>query len=329
MVTIVDVAKLANVSIATVSRVLNSDFMVSPEKKKQVLDAIRQLDYKPNRHVKISGNKVIICVVSVFIEDLLYSLRQTALEYGYIFTLYICNDKKNENDLSIFIKSFSKNCLAGILFFGYSPVSDPLWELVKKIPAVLLYDTAVSANTICTVSFNERQISYDLTNVLLEKGCTSPVLVCPLSRQENLFPYSSKLRIRGFRDALEDHGLTFSDKNVIEKDVTIEEGIRLADELVKSPLHPDGILSMCTPTILGCYYRLSQCKVPMDNILLAAFDTEEMIDAFHMPVIKAISDFSSLGQEGIKTLHGIITGDITESRKIYLNHTIINEEKGS
>lgn len=72
MATIVDVAKLANVSIATVSRVLNSDFMVSPEKKQQVLSAIEQLHYEPNRQTKSPENKIIICVVSVFVENLLF-----------------------------------------------------------------------------------------------------------------------------------------------------------------------------------------------------------------------------------------------------------------
>lgn len=323
MATIVDVAKLANVSIATVSRVLNSDFMVSPEKKQQVLSAIEQLHYEPNRQTKSPENKVIICVVSVFVENLLFSLRQAALEYGYTLTLYICTDEKNENDLTVFIKSFSKKSLAGILFFEYSPVSRPLLDLVDTLPGVLLYDNTSQANGFCSVSFNERQMAYDLTCALLKKGCKNPLLICPTSARSNLFPYNTRLRIRGFRDALEDNGLTFDENQLLKKDVTIEEGIQLAHELSDTGYEADGLLFMCTPTMIGCYYELLRTSSKPGEILFASFDTEEIIDTFHIPVTRVIPDFCSLGQEAIRTLDGLITKELTKDRKIYLNHSII------
>lgn len=324
MVTIVDVAKLANVSVATVSRVLNSDFMVSPEKKERVLNAIEKLDYKPNRQTKVPENKVVICVVSVFIEEFLFSLRQAALDEGYTLTVYICTNKENENDLSIFMKSFSKKQLAGVLFFGYNPETASLLENLESVPTVFLYDTVGTQKQYCSVSFNEYQMAYDLTTSLLDQGCHSPLLICPIATNENLFPYSTKIRIRGFRDALEDRGLSYSKNNVIEKDVTIESGTQLAKELNHLPGHPDALLFMCTPTLIGYYYESTHLADPeYRNIPLAAFDTDEIIDSLHLNVTRVIPPFSALGQEAIRTLHDMIKNEQTDRKKIYLNHTIL------
>ena len=86
MATIQDVAKLAGVSTATVSRVLNENYKVSDKRRQLVLDAVRELGYRPNiigRNLSRSENRTILVVSSWIDDDMLHGASYAAKELGY------------------------------------------------------------------------------------------------------------------------------------------------------------------------------------------------------------------------------------------------------
>jgi len=114
-VTIYDIAKAANASTATVSRVLsNSDYPVSDDLKKRVLEAAKKLNYTPNllgRQLKTNEtNDIAVIIPSItnhFYPLLILGVENVAREKGY--NVLLCNslrDPKNEkNTFPLFFKS--------------------------------------------------------------------------------------------------------------------------------------------------------------------------------------------------------------------------------
>ena len=88
MATIVDVANAAQVSVATVSRVLNDSYAVTDEKKKRVMEAIEAVGYQIPARMKmgqqLNHNKSVILIISsILIESIILPFQKTADELGY------------------------------------------------------------------------------------------------------------------------------------------------------------------------------------------------------------------------------------------------------
>ena len=95
MATIEDVAALAGVSVATVSRVMNNSYVVSEEKRKRVLQAAQTLDYRPpsyGRGQKKSVNKTILVICSVVIYEVIAGIQAMAKELGYEVLIHYSAD---------------------------------------------------------------------------------------------------------------------------------------------------------------------------------------------------------------------------------------------
>ena len=97
-ITIVEIAKLANVSTATVSRIINNTGKVNEEKKKKVLELIEKYHYKPNMIAKaLQSSKsstvgfIVPHINSPFYAQIFYETELIAREEGY--TLILCNSE--------------------------------------------------------------------------------------------------------------------------------------------------------------------------------------------------------------------------------------------
>ena len=94
MATIQDVAKLAKVSVATVSRVINQHDMVSPKTKQKVLEAIEALNYEPSalgRHLRTSKSHLLLVLIpsisNPFYTKIINGIEDTVIDYGYSILL--------------------------------------------------------------------------------------------------------------------------------------------------------------------------------------------------------------------------------------------------
>ena len=131
--TIYDVAKLACVSLATASRVMNGIDKVAPETKKRVLDAIKQLNYKPSSiAVELASKKntnVAIVVPELnytYISHVVAGLMEKAKEYGYDCLIFTTKDAKQD-----VFKTISKVISArpnGVIIFNDSLSDEELME---------------------------------------------------------------------------------------------------------------------------------------------------------------------------------------------------------
>lgn len=114
MATIKDVSKLAGVSVATVSRVLNQNGYVHEDTEKKVLNAIKELNYAPNlvaRSMTKKTSKTIALIVpditNPFFNELAKAVENVTYVYGY--TTILCNSDDSPDKEKHYVDVLSKN----------------------------------------------------------------------------------------------------------------------------------------------------------------------------------------------------------------------------
>lgn len=171
--TIYDVAKLACVSLATASRVMNGIDKVAPETKKRVLNAIKELNYKPSSiAVELASKKntnVAIVVPELnytYISHVVAGLMEKAKEYGYDCLIFTTKEAKQD-----VFKTISKVISSrpnGVIIFNDSLSDEELTELIQfDIPTVAL---GMDLKNISSVSWHYKNQIIDLVNEALTRN---------------------------------------------------------------------------------------------------------------------------------------------------------------
>lgn len=172
MSSIKDVARVAGVSVATVSRVLNNRGYISKETRKKVAKAMEAIDYHPNqiaRALQKSQSYFIGIIVPdsnhPFFSDLIKYVEMSANEKNY--KLLVCNSLEDPDKEANYISMLRQNRVDGIIMCGHTMDI----ETYKKVPfPIVSFDRFISSNIPCVGSDNFRGGEL-ATEHLIERGC--------------------------------------------------------------------------------------------------------------------------------------------------------------
>lgn len=206
--TIKDVAKMADVSISTVSRVINDSKPVSPEARRRVLHAIDVLDYKPNevaRSLVTKKSNLIGVIVedigSNFISQILRGVEEVGRMYKY--DILLSSSYGDQESEMKFANLLAQKQVEGIIVI--SNLHNPKLEYKleeSKIPYVIIsnfYDIEKFSATI-----DYEKASYDMVNLLIAKGHKN---IASLGVRRDYDRTFEKKKIEGYNKAMEEHGL--------------------------------------------------------------------------------------------------------------------------
>ena len=216
--TIIDVSKLAGVSNATVSRVLNGNDKVSEENRAKVLDAMNKLGFKPNVVAQSLASKrtssVGVLVAELhgpFYGSMMSGLEATLRKSGKhaIITTGHSDAQREREGIEFLI---SRKCDALILYV--EAVSDDyLIELAKHAPPFVLINRDIPELKDQTICLNNEQGGYLATKALLENGHKDIAYVSgPLWKSDAM------ARLSGHKRALNESGLSFNEELLSEGD---------------------------------------------------------------------------------------------------------------
>lgn len=171
MTTIKDVAKYANVSVATVSRVINKKGYVSKDAEESVLQAIKELNYKPNsvaRSLYHKTSKMIGLLIpdisNPFFPELARAVEDVALSYGY--TVVICNTDEEVEKEQQYIEALKQKYIDGLILSTNQLTIDEYKSL--NIPLVAL-DRSIS-DSVPKVAANNYKGAHEATTFLIKNG---------------------------------------------------------------------------------------------------------------------------------------------------------------
>jgi LacI family transcriptional regulator len=322
--TIFDVARLAGVSISSVSRVINNSGNVSKLVREMVLDAIEKLNYQPSviaqGLAKRNINTIAIIVTDItnpFFTELVHSAENKANENGYY--LLFCNTDESAEKEAKYIKVLPNHLIAGFIISATRMTDTNIYELKKtNIPFVLINrylneDGSLSVRT----DFNsgiqkavEHLINMGHRNILLLNG--------PKNSQ------ASQLREEAYIDAIIKHGLTYNPKLNRSYQPTIESGFNGILEAIDNAPDFTAIIAYNDLMAIGALdaLRSRKIKVP-EAIAIVSFD-DTILSRHSCPPLTSIrQDSGLLGRLAVEMLINNIEGKEIKVHDIVLDPELI------
>ncbi len=270
MANISDVAKKANVSVATVSRYLNESGYVGKKSRAAIESAIKELNYTPNEVARSLSTKqsdliglIIPDIKNPFFPELARAVEDTAFKYGY--TVILCNSDENVMKEQHYLQTLSQKYVAGIILT--SIIDSDKQNKLFNIPMVAL-DRPLNMD-IPTVTTDNRTGAMIGTDYLIQSGATS--ILC-LTGPTTLS--STQLRLEGFLQAIEKKEV---ETQIIESPYDFEAAEQIVFDYLKSHSNINGIFAFSDASAIGALkaaHRLGK-KVP-EQLQIVGFDGTQM-----------------------------------------------------
>ena len=324
MVTISDVAKEAGVSLSTVSRTLNNSQLVSPEKKRRVMDAVERLGYKPLRTTaarKTGQSKIIVLATLMLEPDMLDRIRQEAEGIGCQMVIsYIGEASEGYAGTLELLKMLPRELLCGVIYLHNDCLDGDVWEELAQYPNVQIGEFKPSKPLNC-IMIDDREATRELTSYLLEQGHRRIAYVS--SPKNRNFRFMTQ-RMKGFKDALQDYGLEPDKKLIFKSDRTVEGGTDIARQLMELPELPDAVFCGSDQVAVGCLTELQSkgFKVP-DDIAVCGFDNLEISESCNPSITTIAQPFDEMGCEAVHILDTLNSGTALAGRKLFAPHSLV------
>jgi len=301
--TIQDVARLANVSVATVSAVINGTVAVSETRTKWVRDAMLALDYHPDqvaRSLKTGKTHalgmVIPDVTNPFYPEVIRGVEEAAENAGY--SLLFCNSNEDPEQERRGLQSLISRRVDGALIACCDNTS-ATYELVsrKHLPAVYLDRLPAAARWAC-VSTDNFKAGLTATRHLIGLGHQHIAVV---AGRMNLSPHV--LRIEGFRKAMQEAGLPVRDEYFRTGSLSAEEGYHIGQELLSLENRPTAIFCTNNKTLLGLVRALGESDVRCpEQISVIGFDDFAWTENFSPQITTIVQPSRELGRRATEML---------------------------
>ena len=214
MPTIKDVARLAGVSVATVSRVINDSPKASDASRQAVLSAMEQLNYHPNANARALAQQttetiglVVGDVSDPFFGAMVKAVEQVAYHTGNF--LLIGNGYHSEQKERQAIEQLIRHRCAALVVHAKTIPDEDLIPLMKQIPGMVLINRILPGFESRCVALDDRYGAWLATRHLIQQGHTRIGYLC-----SNHAISDAEDRLQGYYDALREHSLPCNDRLV-------------------------------------------------------------------------------------------------------------------
>jgi len=276
-ITIYDIASALDISIATVSRALKNDPVVSKQTKKRVFDLAEKMGYRTNHFASNLRQKktytigfIVHELNSNFITSVLSGVEKITAEAGYDLIIAHSSEsfeKEKANARNLFHKRVDG--LIASLAFDTTNLDHFQPYFDKGIP-VMFFDRVEQDGNKTVVIIDNAKCGYLATQHLIDQGCKRIVHVTSSLRRN---VYSQ--RYKGYQDALFDNGIPFDESLVIINDLSERSGIDSALQILKMKPLPDGAFITNDFVAAVCIRTLKEngIRVPED-IAVVGFNND-------------------------------------------------------
>ncbi len=316
--TIKEVAQAAGVSIATVSRILNSQSGVSEALKEQVLRAVRELHYQPNavaRALKVQKSRSIGLIIpdieNPFFPALVRSVEDSAKAQGY--SLILCNTDGKPAEESKYIKFLFSKQVDGILFVGNSAFSEAdKWLLNVQTPIVLL-DRRIVGLPLSTVMVDNQAGAFMAVEHLIKMGRKRIALVGGKDTPTN------SERLAGYKQALQAYGIAYAPELVTQGAFNFDGGYAGIERLLRAGCQFDAVFAANDMMAIGAVECLAKNGIAVpDDVAVVGFDDIRMA-AWYKPALSTIRQpVYEMGRLAVTTLLEQIADPAAEPKSIML-----------
>ena len=321
MPTMKDVAELAGVSVATVSRVLNAPETVQKETRQKVYDTVSSLGYELNqlgRSLRRQSSGLVTVMLSTVANDyyakVVKGIEEEGRGKGYNVMLCAMQDEYAVE--TVYINLLKSRLVDGVIFLN------------TTLPAE---EFALLGRQFAIVQCGEYLEGTGVPIVTIDHRAAACAAVLHLGRKRHRIALisagnsaiSTRLRREGYLQALEALGIPFQPAYVIEGNYGYGSGYAAAERLLALPEPPDAIFAISDRMAVGAIKCLTEkgLKVPED-VAVVGFDNT-MITRVYNPTVTTVSQSQKrMGQKAMQILADRLAGKFAPE-KVTVPHEII------
>ena len=323
-VTLKDIARLSNVSIATVSKIYNNkDRHISEATRNKVKNVIKEYNYVPNRVASSMITKksnsiglVIPDIANPFYPDLARGVEDCASEFSY--DVILCNTDNHSKKEEDYFRVLQEKMIDGVVFVSASEKTDLVANSIKLPFPVVTLDRETSPYVFNgTVTVNNNSSAYSAVEYLLSQGyrrilhITGPLTLKP-----------AKERRKGYIEVLNDKKNDFS--HILVGNFTTDWGYECIIKVLEDDLKFDAVFCGNDLIAIGALKALkeNQFNIPND-IGVIGFDDINMC-AFVTPGITTIKQPKyQMGYQATRMLINFIENKSVKNKNVILETELI------
>lgn len=332
MIGIKEIAKEANVSPATVSRVLRNPELVTPAKRDRVLEVVKRTGYTPNSlGVSLRKSKtynlvaIIPDAISVFNYPVIRAIEGIALENGYSLLLGDTQEKEaRERSFANMVRSRQADGI--LLFCSRLPFDlDPERTLAEQLPPLVNACEPVAIEGIPSVNIDNVAAAADATNYLLSLGHKRIGVIAG-----NMAVPSTKSRVEGYQQALANAGIVFDEQLIQIGNYSLPGAAEATRTLVNLANRPTAIFACSDEMAMSCMATLHQLgfHIPRD-ISVMGFDNIRYAEYCSPSLTTMAQPMTEIGIACMELLLPQLNGEpMTPIKRILPHQLIVRESTG-
>ncbi|MFZ5912193.1 MAG: LacI family DNA-binding transcriptional regulator [Chloroflexota bacterium] len=330
--TISDVARRAGVSIATVSRVINATTPVAPETAQRVQEAIQELAFVPRAAARVLASRrtqtlglLLPQIGGEFFSPLLRGIEAEAQAAGYDLLIHATSHIPHAVG-PVAHRPLGEHNTDGLIVFTQSIDEKELSRLhASNFPVVLLYQSPPASLDIPAVTVENKTGALRIVEHLIRAhGRRRIVFLRGPDGNED-----SEWRERGYREALDAHGIQFDPSLVATGGFNEEEAQVAMQEMLAAGVEFDAVFGGDDDSAAGAISVLKQAgkRIPQE-ISVVGFDDVTVARYLHPPLTTIRAPIEQVGREGVRQLVHLIRGQQAEALVLMRTELIIRESCG-
>ena len=307
-----DIARLANVSVATVSRVINNNNNVKEETKERINQIIKENNYYPNiiaRNLSKNENNTIGVIVpdikNLYFASIMDGIVDEANNRNLNIILGCSNEnfKLQKKYIELFIEQRVKGIIIAVTQNSYDKINF-FEQISSKIPLVLI-DRKIDKQ-MPGVFFENFYSSYGVIEKFIKHGKKK---IGFLAGPQTIS--TAKERLDGYKKALKDNGIKYDKELVLYGDFTLESGYNLGKEILKREIN--AIYISNNSMTLGFLKALKELNINPESMEIATFEDNEIIRFIDEKIVSYDIPFSELSKKSIEILESLLKNDILDT----------------
>ena len=312
------IAKKANVSIATVSRVLNGRENVNEYTKNKINEIIESDGYLKKRKI---DKKIISVVVpditNPFFASIIEGIEITANLYGY--HIILSQFKENRDILDRYFKEINSIGISGYIIIPSIGNTEHFNDIIKNsnVPIIFL-DRKVDIENVNYVGSANEEGAYNATKYLIDLGHRKIIY---MAGPKNIS--TERERFSGFITALNENDIDFDMKKYYKTaNFNFDESYKEMKEIIKSKLEFTAIFSACDIMCFGIKKALEECGMSIpEDVSLIGYDDIPFSSIIGLTTVS--SQVYEMGKNAVLALLNIITERTKENINIVLQPNIV------
>jgi LacI family transcriptional regulator len=300
--TIRDVARLAGVSVATASAVVNRKGTVSSKLTQRVLSAMEALDYHPDqvaRSLKVRQTKTVGIVIpdatNPFFTDVIRGVEGEARAHGY--ALILCDSAEDPAQERLNLNTLFSRRVDGVLLAPTDSYAAQDRLIHRRFPLVFFDRLPPGFNGSAVVTDNFGA-AYEATRHLISLGHERIAIIAGRLDLSNGLD-----RLEGFRKALQEAGLPLHDEYLLRGNFQLESGHQCGLELLRLSTPPTAVFSCNNQMTLGLMRALYENRVPCpERISVLGFDDFDWAANFSPRLTTVAQPTFEMGKQALQLL---------------------------